>query len=142
MLKGYIIVKKQGDRTFHLTCLSENYSAVGANNNSCTDSTQGPGLDLSTYMIQTKQPQVKLYSNLSEFPNFLEIFGFFFGVKLLTVMFCFDYLISVSQNKCLAFLSLTFALNCFVLQEADRLFEAISSCVSQDRRENLPPVKT
>ena len=82
LLKGYIIVKKQGDRTFHLTCLSENYSAVGANNNSCTDSTQGPGLDLSTYMIQTKQPQVKLYSNLSEFPNFLEIFGSFLRCKI------------------------------------------------------------
>jgi hypothetical protein len=45
LLKGYINLKKQGDRMFHITCISgtdEPNQTVG----------------LSTFMLQTKQPQV------------------------------------------------------------------------------------
>lgn len=55
LLKGYIIVKKQGDRTFHITCLSEN---TLAGNNLDSNSRSFSSVDLTTYMIQTKQPQV------------------------------------------------------------------------------------
>ena len=58
LLKGYIIVKKQGERTFHLTCLCEN--TISENNLSC-DSQSLRSVDLSTYMFQTKQPQVRTY---------------------------------------------------------------------------------
>lgn len=56
LLEGYINVKKQGDRTFHITCIGGQQSS---------DTTLSQNLDpesvsLSTYMFQTKQPQVNI----------------------------------------------------------------------------------
>jgi hypothetical protein len=48
LLKGYINLKKQGDRMFHITCIS------GTDEPNQT-------VDLSTFMLQTKQPQVNFY---------------------------------------------------------------------------------
>ena len=56
LLEGYINVKKQGDRTFHVTC-------IGGLQSSDTNPSQNldqESVSLSTYMFQTKQPQVHL----------------------------------------------------------------------------------
>ena len=53
LLEGYINVKKQGDRTFHITCIGQQSADTNPSQNLDPES-----VSLSTYMFQTKQPQV------------------------------------------------------------------------------------
>ena len=109
LLEGYINVKKQGDRTFHITC-------IGGQQSSDKNSSQNldpESVSLSTDMFQTKQPQVNhRYINLlrdtTHSPYFL--FSSFFLYPSCTI----------TPMK---------------HQEADRLFDAINSFVAQDRLE-------
>lgn len=53
-LKGYINLKKQGERMFHITCISGTDEPSNPHNLNQT-------VGLSTFMLQTKQPQVTFY---------------------------------------------------------------------------------
>ena len=54
LLEGYINVKKHGDRTFHITCIGE----CSTSQSTTSRDLGSEAASLSTYMFQTKQPQV------------------------------------------------------------------------------------
>ena len=57
LLEGYINVKRQGDRTFHITCICGQQSS----DTNPSQNLDPESVSLSTYMFQTKQPQVNIF---------------------------------------------------------------------------------
>jgi hypothetical protein len=74
LLEGYINVKKQGDRTFHITCICEISSEQSISSSSSSGS-----VSLSTYMFQTKLPQVCCLS--SHFSHVAVVFSVLYRLR-------------------------------------------------------------
>ena len=78
LLEGYINVKKQGDRTFHITCIAGQQSS----DTNPSQNLDPESVSLSTYMFQTKQPQVnnRIINSLKDILNFIQIFYYTLGL--------------------------------------------------------------